>query len=162
MTTVSNASPLINLARIGLLDLLHKLYGSLLIPAAVWNEVVVQGAGQAGAEEVRTADWITRQAIANESLALAFRQELDAGEAEAIVLALETRADLLVMDERLGRETARHMGLRCVGLIGVLIAAKRRGLIASIKPHLDALRDVAGFRVDDALYRQVLEDEGET
>lgn len=53
------------------------------------------------------------------------------------------------------------LGLRCIGLIGVLIAAKRRGLIASIKPHLDALRDVAGFRVDDALYQQVLKDEGE-
>ena len=161
MTRVSNASPLINLARIGLFDLLHKLYGSLLVPSAVWHEVVVQGAGQAGAEEVKTADWITRQAIANEPLAQALRQELDAGEAEAIVLALETRAELLVMDERLGRETARHMGLRCIGLIGVLIAAKRRGLIESVRPHLDALRDVAGFRVEDALYHQVLKDEGE-
>ncbi|MBI4788529.1 MAG: DUF3368 domain-containing protein [Chloroflexi bacterium] len=161
MTTVSNASPLINLARIGLLDLLRQLYGSLIVPTAVWDEVVVQGAGQAGAEEVRTAGWIARQEIANTSLAQALRQELDAGEAEAIVLALEARAELLVMDERLGRETARHMGLRCIGLIGALIAAKRRGLIASVKPHLDALRDVAGFRVDDALYRQVLQDEGE-
>ncbi len=93
MTAVSNASPLINLARIGLLDLLHKIYGSLLIPSAVWDEVVVQGAGQAGAEEVRTADWIARQAITNEPLAQALRQELDAGEAEAIVLALETHAE---------------------------------------------------------------------
>jgi hypothetical protein len=161
MTMVSNASPLINLARIGLLDLLPKLYGALLVPSAVWDEVVVQGAGQAGAEEVRTAGWIARQEIENEPLAQALRQELDAGEAEAIVLALETHAELLVMDERLGRETARHMRLRCIGLIGVLIAAKRHGLIESIKPHLDALRDVAGFRVDDALYRQVLQDEGE-
>jgi hypothetical protein len=161
MTIVSNASPLINLARIGLFDLLHKLYGVVFIPPAVWHEIVVQGAGQAGAREVQTADWITRQSIANELLAQALQQELDAGEAEAIVLALETRAELLVMDERLGRETARHLGLRCIGLVGVLIVAKRRRLIASIKPHLDALRDVAGFRLDDALYYQVLQDEGE-
>jgi predicted nucleic acid-binding protein len=73
MTTVSNASPLINLARIGLVDLLHKLYGSLLVPSAVWHEIVVQGAGQAGAEEVQTADWIARQEIANQPLAQALR-----------------------------------------------------------------------------------------
>jgi len=91
----------------------------------------------------------------------ALQQELDAGEAEAIVLALETRAELLLMDEHLGRETARHLGLRHTGLIGVLIEAKRKGLISKVKPHLDALRDVAGFRVSDALYRRVLQDEGE-
>jgi predicted nucleic acid-binding protein len=91
----------------------------------------------------------------------ALRQELDAGEAEAIVLALESRADLLLMDERLGRETAQHLGLRYVGLIGVLIAAKSRGLIGQIKPELNALREVAGFFVDDTLYVQVLKDAGE-
>jgi hypothetical protein len=76
-------------------------------------------------------------------------------------MALETEAELLLMDERLGRETARHLGLRYTGLIGVLIEAKYKGLISKIKPHLDALRDVAGFRVSDALYRRVLQDEGE-
>jgi len=66
------------------------------------------------------------------------------------------------MDERLGRETARHLGLRCIGLIGVLIEAKHKGLIHAVKPYLDALRDIAGFRISDALYRRVLQDEGES
>ncbi|HDH09460.1 MAG TPA: DUF3368 domain-containing protein, partial [Chloroflexi bacterium] len=74
---------------------------------------------------------------------------------------IETKAELLLMDERLGRETARHLGLRYTGLIGVLIEAKHKGLISKIKPHLDALRDMAGFRVSDALYIRVLQDEGE-
>ncbi len=65
------------------------------------------------------------------------------------------------MDERLGRETAEHLGLRPVGLIGVLIEAKHRGLIPVVKPVLDALRHEAGFRVSEALYHRVLEDEGE-
>jgi predicted nucleic acid-binding protein len=99
--------------------------------------------------------------VANEHLVRALRQDLDAGEAEAIALALEVGADLLLMDERLGRETARYLGVRYVGLIGVLIAAKRSGLIGAIKSRLDRLRDGAGFRVSDELYARVLQDEGE-
>jgi predicted nucleic acid-binding protein len=161
MKVVCNASPLINLARVSKLDLLRQLYGELHIPKAVWHEVVEKGVGQAGADQVQTTLWIKTQVIANLPLARALQQDLDVGEAEAIVLALETGADLLIMDERLGRETAHHLGLRYIGLIGVLIAAKRRGLIREIKPHLDSLRDVAGFRVDEALYRRVLKDEKE-
>ena len=161
MSIVSNASPLINLARIGRLDLLRQLYGELSIPEAVWHEVVVQGSGQPGADEVKAATWITMQAVTNQALVRALQQELDAGEAEAIALALEGEAELLLMDEHLGRETARHLGLRYTGLIGVLIEAKRKGLIGAVKPLLDALRDIAGFRVRDALYECVLQDEGE-
>jgi predicted nucleic acid-binding protein len=161
MSIVSNASPLINLARIGKLDLFHKLYGELIVPEAVWQEVVVEGAGHPGADEVKTAPWIKVRAVNNKPLVQVLRQDLDAGEAEAIALALEVGAELLLMDEHLGRETARHLGLRYMGLIGVLIEAKHKGLIHAVKPYLDALRDIAGFRVSDALYRRVLQDEGE-
>lgn len=161
MSIVSNASPLINLARIGKLNLLRELYGELIIPEAVWREVVVRGTGQPGADEVEAAAWIKRRAVTNRQLVHALQQDLDAGEAEAIVLALEIQAELLLMDEHLGRDTARHLGLRYVGLIGILIQAKRKGFIGAIKPHLDALRDVAGFRVTDSLLLRVLQDEGE-
>lgn len=154
MSLVSNASPLISLARIQSLNLLRQLYGKIIIPEAVWQEVVIEGAGQPGAEEIKGAAWIRRQAVANRSLVLALRQELDAGEAEAIVLTLEQRADILLMDERLGRDTARHLGLRYTGLIGVLIEAKHKGLVSVIKPQLDALRNDAGFWVNDALDEQ--------
>lgn len=160
-SVVSDASALINLARIGELDLLRRLYGELLIPEAVWREVVVEGAGQPGAEEVGAASWIETRDVANENLVRALRQDLDAGEAEAIALALEVGADLLLMDERLGRETARYLGVRYVGLIGVLVVAKRSGVIDAIKSRLDRLREGAGFRVSDALYARVLRDEGE-
>ncbi|MFH1992498.1 MAG: DUF3368 domain-containing protein [Pseudomonadota bacterium] len=65
------------------------------------------------------------------------------------------------MDERIGREVARHLGLRFTGLIGVLVEAKDKGMISAVKPQLDALRDIAGFRISDALYVQVLQDVGE-
>lgn len=161
MSIVSNASPLINLARIGTLDLLPRLYDTILIPQAVWDEVVVQGAGQPGAEEVSSAAWVKRCKVANTQLVRALRQDLDAGEAEAIALALEVEAELLLMDEHLGRETARHMGLRYLGLIGLLIEAKYKGLIGEVKSYMDVLRREANFRVSDALYRRVLRDEGE-
>lgn len=161
MSVVSNASPLINLARIGKLTLLRDLYGELIVPEAVWQEVVVEGAGQPGADEVESATWIKTQAATNRQLVNALQQDLDAGEAEAIALTLEMGAELLLMDEHLGRETARHLGLRYVGLVGALVEAKHRGLIRAVKTHLDALRDIAGFRVVDALYARVLQDEGE-
>jgi len=65
------------------------------------------------------------------------------------------------MDERVGREVARHLGLRYIGLIGILVEAKHKGMLSAVKPHLDALRNVAGFRIRDALYARVLKDEGE-
>jgi uncharacterized protein len=162
MSIVSNASPLINLARIGKLGLLQKLYGELIIPGAVWQEIVVEGAGQPGADEVKAADWIKKRDVSNRQLTQALKQELDAGEAESIALALEIGADLLLMDEHLGREVARHLGVRYTGLIGVLIEGKRRGLITSIKPYLDQLRDIAGFRLSEVLYARVLQDEKES
>jgi len=125
MIFVSNASPLVNLARIGRLELLRDLFGEMCVPDAVWEEVVVAGEGQPGAQLLAQARWVVRRQVQNRSLVQALRQELDAGEAEAIVLALELKADLLLMDERLGRETAQHLGLKPTGVIGVLIEAKR-------------------------------------
>ena len=161
MTIVSNSSPLINLARIGKLDLLHHLYSELTVPAAVWREVVVEGAGKAGADEVESASWIKNKTVSNKELVRALQQELDPGEAEAIALAVEIEAEFLLMDDHLGRETARHFGLRYTGLIGVLIEAKHKRFITSVKPCLDQLRDIAGFRLSDVLYTRVLRDQGE-
>ena len=162
MIVVSDASAPINLARIGELDLLRKLYSEIVVPEAVWQEVVVNGAGQPGAEEISTVDWVKRMLVKNRHLVQALRQDLDAGEAEAIALVLEIEADLLLMDERLGRESARHFGLRYIGLIGVLIEAKHKGLISAVKPYLDTLRDMAGFRLANDLNERVLRDQGES
>ena len=162
MSIVSNSSALINLARIGRLDILQQLYVEVTIPEAVWHEVVVEGAGQLGADTVKDATWIKTTAVTNKQLVHALRQELDAGEAEAIALAQEIGAELLLMDDHLGRQTAHYLGLRYSGLIGVLIEAKKKGLFSSIKPQIDKLREVAGFRISKELYLRVLQDEGET
>ena len=161
MIVVSNASPLINLARIGRLLLFRNLYGQLTIPEAVWNEVVIEGNDQPGASEIEAATWIRRKVVTDNQLVRILQQDLDDGEAEAIALAVEEEADLLLMDERIGRESANHLGLRYVGLVGVLVEAKSKALVREIKPLLDALRDIAGFRLSGDLYSRVLKDQGE-
>lgn len=81
------------------------------------------------------------------------------GRKHAIVLTMEMQAELLLMDERVGREVARHFGLHYTGLIGVLAEAKHKGVLSAVKPMLDALRNIAGFRIRDTLYERVSQDE---
>lgn len=161
MIIVSNSSPLAALAAVSYVDLLPKLYGKVCVPDAVWYEVVERGIGKPGVAELKRADWLERHSISNTDLAVALQDSLDVGEAEAIALALDLRADLLLMDERIGRRVAQRLGLRVTGVIGVLVEAKHNNLIQSIKPMLNKLRDEAGFRLSDELYQQVLTDEGE-
>ena len=161
MKVISNASPIINLAWIGRLDLLSKLFGQLVIPKSVWDEIVVKGKEQTGSSELKSADWIKTQEATNHELVHSLRQNLDAGDAEAIALALETKADLLLMDERLGRETATYFNIPVVGVIGILIEAKRKGLLEEVKPSLDLLHSLAGFYIKPGLYERILREQGE-
>jgi hypothetical protein len=110
---------------------------------------------------VATASWVCTHEVANRALVTALGLELDPGEAEAIVLGLEMPSDVVLMDERLGRRVASRMGLRPLGVVGVLLDAKQNGLIARVTPLLDDLRAVAGFRISAALYAEALKLAGE-
>jgi len=158
---VSNASPVLNLAVVGHLGLLRQLYGRIIVPRAVYCEVVVAGMGQPGAAEVKAADWVESRQVANETVVASLRLEVDQGEAEAIALAIELRADLLLLDERRGRAIASRLGMRFVGLLGILVEAKRRGLVATVRPVLDNLIAKAGFWITPELYNRVLQAAGE-
>ena len=156
MKVVSNSSPLIALARVGQLKLLQPLYAELSVPPAVWTEVVVHGSGQPGAVLVQQAGWIRQVAVRNRPLVLSLTQDLGVGEAEAIVLAQELPADLLIVDERQARERARRLGIRFTGVLGVLVEAKSRGLLPAVKPILSDLQRVAGFHLSPGLLADVL------
>jgi predicted nucleic acid-binding protein len=82
---------------------------------------------------------------------------LDAGEANAIALALELQADDLLIDERLGRQEAVRLGLSIIGILGILLVAKKRSLIPQVQPVMDALINQAGFHVSPQLYQRVLD-----
>lgn len=159
---VSNTSPIINLACIGRLGLLPDLYGDIVVPPAVFSEITAVLPDAPGAADVRTATWIKQQSIVNRPLVAALRLGLDAGEAEAIACALQVKAKLLLIDERRGRRAAQELGLPVMGLMGVLLVAKNRGMVSSLRPILDDLRHIAGFWLSDALYGRILQDAGES
>ena len=159
MIVVSNTSPITNLAAIGQLDLLHQIYREVVVPEAVFQELTAESGQHPGAV-VRELDWIRSRSVSNSAVVMALQLELDAGEAEAIALAQELAADLLLIDEHLGRVVAARLGIRIIGLLGVLIEAKHRRLIAEINPLVDALMN-RGFRIGNDLYVRVLEAAGE-
>jgi uncharacterized protein len=163
IVVVSNTSPLTNLAAIGQFDLLRQLYGELHIAAGVWAELNAKGKRWPGADSVAGASWIKRHPVQNQTLVDALSSDLDRGEAESIALAKEINADLILLDEKEGRRTAERLGVHVIGTVGVLLEAKAKGMIPSVRPHLDALRQTAGFYLSESLYQSALAlaDEGE-
>lgn len=161
MIIVSDASPLVTLARIGRLELLPALYGRVIVPEAVWREVTASAPEKAGAADLRAARWLEHRAVGDRARVARLLATLDQGESEAIVLADEVGADLLLMDERLGREQARREGVRVIGLLGVLAEAKRHGQLAQLAPVLAELR-AAGFHLSGELTAHILRQAGET
>lgn len=161
MIVVCNTSPLTNLAAIGQFDLLRQLYVELRIARGVWEELNAGGKRWPGCDNVASADWIQQRAVKNQPLITVLQRDLDRGEAESIALALELGADLVLLDEREGRRAAKRLGLRVVGVVGILLEAKACGAVERVRPHLDALRQAAGFYLDESLYRSALALAGE-
>ncbi len=161
MIVVGDASPIIGLAAVGKLNILKKLYENIYIPEAVYQEIAVSGDGQPGSSEVKSEEWIISHPVRDINFFKALRIELDEGEAEAIALAIEIKAELILIDEKLARNVALRLGLNVVGVLGILAEAKRQMIIDELKPAIDALIKNAGFRIGSDLYEKVLQTVGE-
>lgn len=161
MIVVSDTSPIIGLAAVGQLDLLRKLYGTVLLPTAVMKELTATDPPAPGFREVQDADWFRVLQVGEPTLTTALELELDRGEAEAIALSVEHDADLLLLDERKARTVARRLGRPVIGVLGVLVEAKRRDLLPAVRPVLDGLLTRAGFRISKSLRSRVLQETGE-
>jgi hypothetical protein len=157
---VSNTTPIIALSVIGRLTLLRELYTEVLIPPAVNSEIMAGGARRAGAAELRHASWIRTVPLQDPRRA-DLLVDLDRGEAEAIALAMELDADLLLIDERLARRYAVRAGLTITGSLGVLLKAKERGLVSEIHPLIQELRRNK-IRLSEDVVQQALRLAGET
>ena len=129
MIVVSDSGPLIALAKASLLNLLKELFGEIKVPRAVWVEVVERGRGKPGSEEVARARWIEMRDVSDQLAVEILRREMGPGEAEAIVLARELEADLVLIDDEKPREVARQLGLKVAGTIAILVKAWRTGLL---------------------------------
>ena len=157
---VCDASTLIALARIGHLETLERTGAHIVIPRAVYEEVVVRGEGKPGATEVSEAAWIETREVTDRSVVARFRMVLDAGESEAIALAREVDADLIILDDEEARDTALSEGLSVVGLLAFLVRAKEWNVVREVQPLLDALKR-QGFFISDELYQHILRMAGE-
>lgn len=161
---VADSSPLVYLARLGRLDLLRVLHGEVLVPAAVWREVALEGAHLPEGSALAAASmegWIRVEHV-DDSVVYPDPelQDLDDGEREAILLALGMKA-LLIIDEREGRRVALRLGLQLTGTLGLLAEARRRGLFPSLRLELDRLLSETNFRCAEALRLKALRDVGE-
>lgn len=159
MIVVSDTTPLISFLKINRLDLLEKLFGEVLIPQAVFNELTTDVRFQAEADQIKREKFITIRPVNNlESASILKRATgLDQGESEAIVLTDELKADLLLMDEAKGRHVSTQMGLKIMGTIGILIAAYEEQEITSdeVKKCIDGLQR-AGRHIGQRHYQMLL------
>ncbi len=143
---VSDSSCLIGLSKIGELDILHQLFGKLLIPEMVYHEVVVLGKGKAGADDVKQADWIEQCTVQNTLAVKALRLSLGAGESEAIIFAIEQHADFIILDDLKARQMAEELVLPVIGTVAILHKAAEKGILREeIQTVFKTLRH-AGFR----------------
>lgn len=159
MIVVSDTSVLIYLARLRLLDLLPTLYGRVVIPPAVQIELEQGDPPEPALRHI--TEWLEVAAPRDLAKVEMFAHLVDQGEAEAIALALELSADLLLIDDGDGRSFARAQALRAQGLIGVILDAKRAGVLPAVRPELDRLRDLTTFRMSHRVYTDALRRAGE-
>ena len=148
---VVNTTPLIALADIGQLDLLHQLYGEIMIPNAVIDEIESEPAKTL----VANAHWIKKKHILHPERKSMFKSRLHSGEVEVIILAEEEEANLIIIDDNSAKKTAKFLGYNVTGTLGVLLKAKQECEIESVKTLLDMLSD-KGFFIDNDIRDIVL------
>ena len=156
---IADSGPLICLARINQLDLLPRLFANILVPPEVWNEVTARGQGHPGAYEVSQVTWLSIQAP-DPQLVKPLSILVDAGEAQAIALAQTTDDCTLLLDDARARKIAQRLDIKQIGTIGLMLRAKRRGLVETIRPHIDALVE-NGIYIRKELIDGVLKEAGE-
>ena len=157
MKVVANSTPLIELSKIRRLTLLHDVYGKIVIPKEVEKEVVIDGAGQPGAAEVRAATWIEVRAVTDKARVISLHENipLGLGECDVIILAEEIGAQRVIIDDGAARKVARACNLPLIGT-----GWKARGILPTVRDVLDDLR-AHGMYISTLLYQQILNVAGE-
>ena len=163
MPTVSNTSPLLNLAIVDQLSLLEQQFETVWVPQAVIEELRVKESlpGSQAIREAIEEGWLLVEPVQDQMLVQALQRDLDKGEAEAIALCVHMGANRVLLDEREGRRIAKSLGLQVTGVLGVLLRAKRKGRLLALRTVMDQLRDQAGFHIGQELFVHILREGGE-
>jgi len=164
MPAVSNTSPVLNLAIINRLDLLREQFREIWLPPAVIEELRLEEElpGSRAVRGAREAGWLQLGEVEDQLLVQVLQRDLDRGEAEAIALAVQMRAEWILLDERDARKVAKSLGLRVTGLLGILLRARREGKLPSLQEVMEELRENAGFRIGAELVADLVKENGET
>lgn len=152
---VSDSGPIIAFSKIGRLDILRLLFGRVLIPDAVHDEVVVRGMGRPGSDDVARSSWIERRTSMNVDVISELPQRIHEGEREAIALAYELGMPLLI-DERRGRQAAENIGVVIIGSLGVLAEARREEIVEDLAPLVQTILD-SGYWISPEIVKAFLE-----
>jgi predicted nucleic acid-binding protein len=158
---VADTSVLINLCRVGQGGLLKSLFREAVIPPEVAAEFVALTTSNPRFSGLRLPSGIREQSPTTLLPAVRAAEGLDVGEAVALSLAVEIHADAILIDERRGHEVAVQLGLRTIGLLGILLRAKSAGVVPCISPVIDLLERDAGFWISGKLRGEVLRLAGE-
>lgn len=152
---VSDSGPIIAFSKIDRLDILRLLFGRVLIPDAVYDEIVVRGMGRPGSDDVARSSWIERRTLMNVAVMRELPQRIHAGEREAIALAYELGMPLLI-DERRGRQAAYNIGVVIIGSLGVLAEARREEIVEDLAPLVRTILD-SGYWISPEVVTDFLE-----
>jgi predicted nucleic acid-binding protein len=160
MIVVSDTTPLISLLKINRLDLLERLFGQVLIPQAVFNELTSDERFKNEADQIKGNCFISVKTVKNADAVDILKRAtgLDKGESEAIVLTDELKADILLMDEAKGRAVSGQMGLKVMGTIGLLMAAYEEDVMNAdeVRKCVDRLQQ-AGRHIGQRHYQMLLD-----
>lgn len=157
---VSDCSPIRALHHLGLLGLCHDLYGAIVVPAAVRDELR-RPTSTCPAIDIASFPHFAVQIPRAAPTSVGVPPDLDPGETQAIALAVELHADLVLMDERKGTQAAREMGLTTIGVFGLLLEARRKGLINQLLPLVDRLISELRFFASPSLRQRLAQLAGE-
>lgn len=155
MIVVCDTSALINLAKINQLRLLEEMFGGVLIPQGVYDEIVTEGKGRVGTEEVESASYIQVKELENSEDTKLYIDPLSEVDAEVIVFAKEQNADLIITRDRRLRGRAGREEILVYSLVELFIVAKNNGFIQAVKPLLDELRN-KGVLIREGIYQETL------
>ena len=151
---ISNTSPLFYLHRLGQLELLHKLYGRILVPEAVVEELKAGGDQGEDVPDITDYDWVEVCSVRVPEV-VSLIVDLGPGEAQVLAMALENSGSLAIIDDRLARELAKARNIRITGTVGILLKAKQAGYIKSVKSLLKTLTQL-DFRLSKDVVETIL------
>lgn len=152
---IADASTLIGLLRIGQLSLLEQLFKKIIIPRGVYNEVAVDR--KEGSDVFKRSTYFIVKNVEDRVGTDFLMPSFGKGEAEVLALAKEKKADLILLDEKRARKTARRAGFKVMGILGILVMSKNKGFIPLVKPFIEKLNR-RGFRISEKVIKRILKE----